>query len=52
MKKLNEKEKYIDILKLLLEESEIICTTLTSSGSDKLNFIKNHINTLIIDEVQ
>ena len=49
--KLNEKEKYSDILKKLLEDSEIICTTLSSSGSEKLEFIKNTIHTLIIDEV-
>lgn len=34
----------------ILVESEIICCTLNSSASDKLDLIRNEIECLIIDE--
>ena len=51
LKKVNEKERFEGVLKKLLLESEIICSTLSSSGSEKLEPLKNFIDTIIIDEV-
>jgi superfamily I DNA and/or RNA helicase len=34
----------------LLQEADIICCTLSSAGSDKLEIYKNSIECLIVDE--
>lgn len=44
------REKYNQIVNQIMMEADIICSTLSSSGSDKLDFFKNRIETLIIDE--
>jgi senataxin len=45
-----EKEKFSEIMYRILANAEIICCTLSSAGSDKLESIKNSIDTVIIDE--
>jgi hypothetical protein len=44
------REKYTQIVNQILMEADIICSTLSSSGSDKLEIFKNRIEALIIDE--
>jgi senataxin len=48
--KRNQKENYTKHINFLLERAEIICTTLASSGSEKLDRFKGMIDVLIIDE--
>ena len=43
-------KKYTKIEMELLNSSEIILTTLTSSGSDKMDFLRGEIGCLIVDE--
>jgi len=34
----------------ILEEADIICSTLNSAGSEKMGILKNNIEVLIVDE--
>jgi senataxin len=48
--KRREKEKYSTQINQILDEAEIICCTLSSSGSEKLDRFVGQIEILIIDE--
>jgi AAA domain len=45
-----QREKYDQVAKQILMEADIICSTLSSSGSDKMDYFKNRVEILIIDE--
>jgi hypothetical protein len=50
MMRINEKETYNQILQKILYEADIICCTLGSAGSDKLERFRDYIEAVIVDE--
>lgn len=50
VKKKQNKEMYQKILNQLLDEAVIVCSTLSSSGTEKLKYIGGQIQVVIVDE--
>lgn len=50
LRKANDKEKYSQILDTVLYSADIICCTLSSAGSDKLDRFRDYIEAVIVDE--
>lgn len=48
--RINEKETYNQIIQKILYEADIICCTLGSAGSDKLERFRDYIEAVIVDE--
>lgn len=45
-----EKEKYSQVVQSILYSADIICCTLTSAGSEKLDRFRDYIEAIIVDE--
>lgn len=48
--KRNKKEKYDEIVENVMKNSEIICCTLNSAGSEKLERYEQFIEAIVVDE--
>lgn len=45
-----EKEKYSQVIQNILYSADIICCTLTSAGSEKLERFRDYVEAVIVDE--